>query len=173
MHVQPSCIQQLCKENIQQWTQPLRNHLKRETTKHGSSLMEVDWGGNIDSNYTSTTKHGSSHIEVYWGGNIDPNYTSKGCMLMQVDWGEKLRVNHINECMTSEFDWGAHETHQNGHNITKVDWGDYDPNLYPMDGCILFEVDWEPMMQCQRISSPKDCGEDYHKEHLPPLSWST
>ena len=24
------------------------------------------------------------------------------------------------------------------------------------------------MMQSQRISSPKDCGEDYHKGHLPP-----
>ena len=34
------------------------SHLKRETTKHESSLMEVDWGGNIDPNYTSTTKHG-------------------------------------------------------------------------------------------------------------------
>ena len=49
--------------------------------------MEVDWGGNIDPNYTSTTKHGPSLMEVDWGGNIDPNYTSSGCMLMQVDWG--------------------------------------------------------------------------------------
>ena len=30
---------------------------------------------------------------------------------MQVDWGGKLRVNHINECMCSEVDWGAQETH--------------------------------------------------------------
>ena len=117
-------------------------HLKRETTNHGSNLMEVDWGGNIDSNYTSTTIHGPSLMEVDWGGNIDPNYTSSGCMLMQVDWGGKLRVNHINEYMLSEVDRGAHETHQNGHSITKVDWGDYDPTLYPMDGCILSEVDW-------------------------------
>ena len=58
------------------------SHLKRETTKHGSSLMEVDWGGNIDFNYTSTTKYGPSLMEVDWGGNIDPNYTSRGCMLM-------------------------------------------------------------------------------------------
>ena len=28
------------------------SHFKREMTKHGSSLMEVDWGGNIDPNYT-------------------------------------------------------------------------------------------------------------------------
>ena len=33
---------------------------------------------------------------------------------MQVDWGGKLRVNHINDCMPYEVDWGAHETHQNG-----------------------------------------------------------
>ena len=44
--------------------------------------------------------------------------------------------------MPSEDDWGAHETHQNGHRITKVDWRDYDPTLYTMDGCILSEVDW-------------------------------
>ena len=39
-------------------------HLKRETTNHGSNLMEGDWGGNIGSNYTSTTKHGPSLVEV-------------------------------------------------------------------------------------------------------------
>ena len=46
------------------------SHLKRETTKHESRLMEVDWGGNIDPNYTSTTKHGPSLKEVDSGGNI-------------------------------------------------------------------------------------------------------
>ena len=44
--------------------------------------------------------------------------------------------------MPSEVDWGAHETHQNGHSITKVDWGAHDPSLYPMDGSMLSEVDW-------------------------------
>ena len=117
------------------------SHLKRETTKHGSSLIEVDWGGNLDTNYTSTIKHGPSLMEVNWGGNIDTNYTSSGCMLMQVDWGGKLRVNHTSECLLSDIDWGAHETHQNGHSITTVDCRDHDTNLYPMDGCILSEVD--------------------------------
>ena len=51
--------------------------------------------------------------------------------------GAKLRVKPINEYKPSEVDWGAHENHQNGHSITKVDWGDYDPTLYSMDGCIL------------------------------------
>ena len=30
-------------------------------------------------------------------------------MLMEVDWVGKLRVNHINEFMLSEVDWGAHD----------------------------------------------------------------
>ena len=30
------------------------SHLKRETTKHGSSLMEGDWGGKLKPNYTSS-----------------------------------------------------------------------------------------------------------------------
>ena len=51
-------------------------------------------------------------------------------------------INHTSECMLSEVDWGAHETHPNGHSITEVDWGGHDPSLYLMDGCILFDVDW-------------------------------
>ena len=44
--------------------------------------------------------------------------------------------------MPSEVDQGAHETHKNGHSITKVDWGGHDSSLYPMDGCMRSEVDW-------------------------------
>ena len=66
---------------------------------------------------------------------------------MQVDWERRLRVNYKNECMPSEDDWGAHETHQNGHNITKVDWGDHDQSLYLwMDACSL-KLIGEPMTQ--------------------------
>ena len=107
------------------------------TLIHRLSLSEVD----LTDHKIETTKHGPCLMEVDWGGKIQPNYTSSGCILMQVDWGGKLRVNHINECMTSEVDWGAHETHQNGHNITKVDWGGYDPSPCPMDGYILSEVE--------------------------------
>ena len=32
--------------------------------------------------------------------------------------------------MSSEVDWGAHETHQNEQGITTVDWGGHDPSLY-------------------------------------------
>ena len=113
------------------------NYVKT-TLNHGLSLSEVDLGDLR----RETTKHGPSLMEVHCGGKIEPNYTSSGCMLMQVDWGGKLGVNDINECMPSEIDWGAHETHQNGQSITKVDWGGHDPNLYPMDGCMLYEVDW-------------------------------
>ena len=44
---------------------------------------------------------------------------------MKVDWGGKLRVNHIHECMLSE-----------------VHWGDHDPSLNPMDEYSISEVDW-------------------------------
>ena len=77
------------------------------TLNHGLSLSEVD----LADLKRKTTKHGPSFVEVDWGGKIKPNYTSSRCMLVQVDWGEKLRINHINECMPSEVDWGAHETH--------------------------------------------------------------
>ena len=125
-------------------------------------------------------------MEVDWGGKIKPNYASSGCMLMQVDSGGKLRVNHINECMPSEVDWGALETHQNGHSIIKVDWGDHDPSLYAVDQCMLSEVDWEPMiqvssftlctlimMQSQRISSPRivrrtTTKDTFHPSHGVP-----
>ena len=88
------------------------------TLNHGLNLSEVD----LADLKRETTKHGPILMEVDWVGKIEPNYTSSGCMLMQVDWGGKLRVNHVNECMPSEHDSGAHETHQNGHSITKVDW---------------------------------------------------
>ena len=137
-------------------------------------------GGNIDSSYTSTTKHGPSLMEVDWGGNIDPNHTSSGCMLIQVDWGGGgggiPRVNHIKECMPSKVDWRAHETHQYGHSICKVDWGDYDPTLYPMDGCMLSEDDWGAhdtslflyLVHIDHDAKPKNfftqgLWEDYHK----------
>ena len=84
------------------------NYVKT-TLNHGLRLSEVDLGALK----RETTNHGPSLMEVDWGGKIEHNYTSSGCMLMQVDWGGKLRVNHINECMPSEVDWGAHETHQN------------------------------------------------------------
>ena len=62
---------------------------------------------------------------------------------MEVDWGGNIRVKHTSECMLFEVDWGAHETHQNGHSITEVDREGHDPSLYLMDGCILSEADWE------------------------------
>ena len=70
-------------------------------------------------------------MEVDWGGNLKPNYTSSGCMLMEVDWGGKLILN-------SMIDWGAHETHPNGHSITEVDWGGHDAGPYNiMNSCPL------------------------------------
>ena len=68
--------------------------------------------------------------------------TKHGPILIEVDWGGKPMVNHTSECMLSEVNWGAHETHPNGQSITEVDWGGHDPCLYLMDACMLSEVDW-------------------------------
>ena len=59
---------------------------------------------------------------------------------MQVDRGGKLVIN----CMV---DWGAHETHPNGHNISKVDWGGHGSSSNHMTEFLVFEVDWELMTQ--------------------------
>ena len=123
-----------------------------------------------------------------------------------IDWGGKLIVNHTSECMLSEVDCRAHQTHQNGHSITEGDWGGHDISLYLMDGYMLSGVDWGGHDSSSnhmngfllskvdwgahdsrfflylvhidhdakpKILSLKDCGEDYHKGHLPLLSWST
>ena len=44
--------------------------------------------------------------------------------------------------------------------LSEVDWGDSSFFLY------LKYIEHD---ESQRTSSPKDCGEDYHIEHLPPL----
>ena len=61
------------------------------------------------------TSSGSMLMQVDWGGKLKHNYTSSGSMLMEVDWGGKLIIN-------SMVDSGAHETHPNGHNISEIDW---------------------------------------------------
>ena len=74
-------------------------------------------------------------MEVDWGGILKLNYTSCGCMLMEVDWGGKLIVN-------SMVNWGVHETHPNGHNISEVDWVNHDSSSNHMNEFLLSEVDW-------------------------------
>ena len=118
-----------------------------ETFNHGFSPSEVDWGNAID----VPIKHG-------------PNYTSNGCMLMEVDWGDKLKLNYASYgCILIEIDWGGkfnctscgchmasgcpmanwqgHETHPTGHNTSEVDWGGHDPNPNHMNVSLLSEVD--------------------------------
>ena len=53
---------------------------------------------------------------------------------MEVDWGGKLRANSV-------VDWGAHETHPNGHSITEVDWGGHDSSSNHMNKFLFCEVD--------------------------------
>ena len=100
---------------------------------------------------------------------------------MELDWGGKLRVNHIHECMPCESDWGAHETHQNEHSTTRVHWGDHDLCLNPMDKYGISEVDWgahdssyflylvhiDPDAS-QKISSPKSVGRTTTKDIFQP-----
>ena len=78
---------------------------------------------------------GNMLMEVDWGGNLKHNYTSSGSMLMEVDWGGKLIIN-------SMVDWGAHETHPNGHNISEIDWRDHGSSSNHMTEFLLSEVDW-------------------------------
>ena len=157
------------------------NYVKT-TLNHGLSLSEVDLGDLK----RGTTKHGPRLMEVDWGGKIKPNYTSSGCLLIQVDWGGKLKVNHINECMPSEVDWELMKPIKMDTASLKLIGEVMIPVFtISMDACSL-KLIGKPMiqvssftwctlimMQSKRISSPKDCGEDYHKGHLPPLSWST
>ena len=69
----------------------------RETSNHGLSPLEVDWGDPKEKP-TKMLKHASSGnmlMEVDWGGNLKHNYTSSGSILMEVDWGGKLLINSM------------------------------------------------------------------------------
>ena len=107
----------------------LRNCV-RETFNYGFSPSEVDWGDPKG----ESTKHGPSLIEADWGRKM-LKYTSSGRMFMEVDWEGKLRANSV-------VDWGAHETHPNGHSITEVDWGGHDSSSNHMNEFLFSEVDW-------------------------------
>ena len=74
-------------------------------------------------------------MEADWGGKLKHNNTSSGSMLMEVDWGGKLIIN-------SMVDWGTHETHPKGHNISEVDWGGHGAIPNHMTEFLLSEVDW-------------------------------
>ena len=85
------------------------NNCVRETFNHGLSPSDVDWGDpkgeptNHGPNYTSS---GCMLMEVDWGGKLKLNYTSCGCMIMEVDWGGKLKHNYTScGCMLMEVDW--------------------------------------------------------------------
>ena len=116
-------------------------------------------------------------MEVDWRAKLKLNYTSCGCMLMEVDRGRKLIAN-------SMVLWGTHETYPNGHSISEVNWEDHDSSCNHMNEFSLSEVDWgahdssfflflvniDYDAKPKDFFTPKSCGEDYHKGHLPPLS---
>ena len=143
------------------------NYVKT-TLNLGSSLKEVDWGGNIDPKYTSSE---CMLMEVDWGGKLKLNYTSCGCMLMEVDWGGKLIVNSL-------VNWGAHKLIiMNTAPLEFIGEIMTQTSILWMNTASL-KLIGEPMIQatfftlCTLIlmQSQKTCGEDYHKGHLPPLS---
>ena len=41
-----------------------------------------------------------------------------------------------------EVAWGTHETHQNEHSTTKVQWGGHDTDIKHMDVYSISEVNW-------------------------------
>ena len=73
------------KSNQNMGTHHTFNNRARETFNHGISPSENDWGDAID----VPIKHG-------------PNDTSNGCILMEVDWGDKLKF---------EASWGWPSRH--------------------------------------------------------------
>ena len=109
----------------------------RATFNHGLSPSEVDWG-DPKGEPTKMFKHTSSGcmlMEVDWGGKVKLNYTSSECMLVEVDFRDKLIDN-------SMVDWGTHETHPNEHSISEFDWGGHDSRSNHMTEVLLSEVDW-------------------------------
>ena len=130
------------KSNQNMGTHHTFNNCVRETFNHGLSPSEIDWGDAIDRpikhgpNYTS---NGCILMEVDWGDKLKLNYTSYGCMLMEIDWGGKFDCA---SCGCPMANWQGHETHPTGHNTSEVDWGGHDPNPNHMNESLLSEVDW-------------------------------
>ena len=83
------------------------NYVKK-TLNHGLSLSEVDLGDLK----RESTKHGPSLMEVDWGGKSGPTTHQVDACSCKLTGEENSESTHINECMPSELDWGAHETHQ-------------------------------------------------------------
>ena len=110
------------KSNQNMDTHHTSNNCIWETLNHGLSPSEIDWGNAIDvaikhePNYTS---NGCTLMEVHWGDKLKLNYTSYGCMLMEIDWGGKFTCT---SCGCPIAKWQGHETHPTGHNTSEVDF---------------------------------------------------
>ena len=93
--------------------------------------------------------------------NIKLNYTSYGCILMEIDWGDK---------------WHRHETHPTGHNTSEVDWGGHDPNPNHMNESLqhdssvfLFLVNIDYDAKPNESSIQGLWGELHHRTSSIPL----
>ena len=130
------------KSNQNMGTHHTFNNCVRETFNHGLSPTEIDWSDAID----VPIKHGPNYtsnrcilMEVDWGDKLKLNYTSYGYMLMEIDWGGKFNCT---SCGCPMANWQGHETHPTGHNTSEVDWGSRDPDPNHMNESLLSEVDW-------------------------------
>ena len=118
------------------------NNCVREGFNHGLSPSEIDWGDEIDvpiKHGPDYTSNGCILMEVDWGDKLKLNYTSYGYMLMEIDWGGKFNCT---SCGCPMANWQGHETCPTGHNTSEVDWGGHDPNPNHMNESLLSEVDW-------------------------------
>ena len=128
------------------------NNCVRETFNHGLSPSESDWGDAID----VPTKHGCNYtsngwmlMDVAWGDKLKLNYTSYGCMLMEIDWGGKFNCT---SCGCPMANWQGHETHPTGHNTSEVDWGGHGPNRNHMESPCSLKLVGEHMTQVSSFS---------------------
>ena len=131
------------KSNQNMGTHHTFNNCVRETFNHGFSHSEVDWGDAIDvpiKHGPNCTSNGCVLMEVDWGDILKLNYTSYGCMIIEEDWGGKFNCM---SCGCPIANWQGHETHPTGHNTSEVFWGGHDPNPNHMNESLISEVDWK------------------------------
>ena len=115
-HGHPSCIQQLCKDNMDSTSQTLTGVM---STEKQQNTDPVSWTLSGDEKSSPTTHQ----VDTYsW------KLTGEG---------NSLSTIQVNVCRW-EVDWAAHQDHQNGHSITEGDWGGHDPShILWMDACSL------------------------------------
>ena len=80
------------------------------TKRHTKSYQHMEDPNAFANCVKAILNHGSSIMEVDWGGDPDPNDTSSGCMLKEVDWGvletHQNEPNAFTNCVRTTFNHG-------------------------------------------------------------------